>query len=271
MEKYVYYLRVSTNKQGDSGLGLSAQEKTCIDYINSKGGIICGKFVDVASGKDCSRVELWKAIEYCKANSCTLVVAKLDRLSRDAEFVFHVVNTGIDIYFCDLPVVNTMVLGIFASVAQYERELISKRTKDALAANKARGILSGTANSNYRIDEESKKQASRASARTRNRKVVESAEFACFCRILRKVIPILNENSTDEELFFLNWTKYRTSFVLTQYHKAEIKELMQEANRNNNKLFIGIDFTNANFYQYISSRVQATFNSISKYKEYKNL
>lgn len=140
-----------------------------------------------------------------------------------------------------------MVLGIFASVAQYERELISKRTKDALAANKARGILSGTANSNYRIDEESKKQASIASARTRNRKVVESAEFACFCRILRKVIPILNENSTDEELFFLNWTKYRTSFVLSQYHKAEIKELMQEANRNNNKLFIGIDFTNANF------------------------
>ena len=86
-----------------------------------------------------------------------------------------------------------MVLGIFASVAQYERELISKRTKDALAANKARGILSGTANSNYRIDEESKKQASRASARTRNRKVVESPEFACFCRILRKVIPMLNE------------------------------------------------------------------------------
>lgn len=78
MDKYVYYLRVSTNKQGDSGLGLSAQEKTCIDYINSKGGIICGKFVDVASGKDYSRVELWKAIEYCKANSCTLVVAKLD-------------------------------------------------------------------------------------------------------------------------------------------------------------------------------------------------
>ena len=74
---------------------------------------------------------------------------------------------GIEIYFCDLPVVNTMVLGIFASVAQYERELISKRTKDALAANKARGILSGTANSHYRIDEESKKQASIASARTR--------------------------------------------------------------------------------------------------------
>ncbi len=110
----------------------------------------------MASGKDCSRVELWKAIEYCKANSCTLVVAKLDRLSRNAEFVFHVVNTGIEIYFCDLPVVNTMILGIFASVAQYERELISKRTRDALAANKARGILSGTANSNYRIDEESK-------------------------------------------------------------------------------------------------------------------
>ncbi len=71
--------------------------------------------------------------------------------------------------------------------------------------------------------------------------------------------------------YSLNWTKYRTSFVLSRYHKAEIKELMQEANRNNNKLFIGIDFMNANFYQYISSRVQATFNSISKYKEYNNL
>ena len=82
---------------------------------------------------------MWDAISYCKENNTTLIIAKLDRLARDVEFTFKIVNTGIKIVFCDMPVVNSMILGVFASVAQYERELISQRTKAALDAKKRRG------------------------------------------------------------------------------------------------------------------------------------
>lgn len=138
-ENYVVYIRVSTKRQGDSGLGLEAQKDICEKYIKEQEGEPVATFKDVESGTHRDRPGLWQAIEFCKANKCCLVVAKLDRLARDVEFIFKVVNSGIKIHFCDMPMVNTMILGVFASVAQYERELISKRTKDALAAKRARG------------------------------------------------------------------------------------------------------------------------------------
>lgn len=138
-ENYVVYIRVSTKRQGDSGLGLEAQKDICEKYIKEQEGESVATFKDVESGTHRDRPGLWQAIEFCKANRCCLVVAKLDRLARDVEFIFKVVNSGIKIHFCDMPMVNTMILGVFASVAQYERELISKRTKDALAAKRARG------------------------------------------------------------------------------------------------------------------------------------
>lgn len=134
--RFVTYLRVSTKKQEASGLGLEAQRKMCMDYITSRGGEFVREFRDALSGKDTSRPGLWAAIDFCKANSCTLVIAKLDRLARNVEFTFRVINSGIQIYVCDLPILNTLVLGVFATVAQYERELISGRTKVALDAIK---------------------------------------------------------------------------------------------------------------------------------------
>lgn len=139
MSKYISYLRVSTQKQGAEGLGISAQRAMCEKFVRSKGGEIIKEFLDVESGKSRTRAELWRAIEYAKANNVPLVIAKLDRLARDVEFTFKVMNTGIEIHFCDMPVVNTMILGVFASVAQYEREMISARTKAAFDAKKARG------------------------------------------------------------------------------------------------------------------------------------
>lgn len=137
--QYISYLRVSTQKQGAEGLGISAQRSMCEQFVRSKGGEIVREFLDVESGKSRTRAELWQAIEYAKANNVPLVIAKLDRLARDVEFTFKVMNTGIEIHFTDMPVVNTMILGVFASVAQYERELISARTKAAFAAKAARG------------------------------------------------------------------------------------------------------------------------------------
>lgn len=139
-KKFCAYLRVSTRKQGASGLGLEAQEATCREYIKSQGvDKFERKFVDVESGTHRNRQGLWEAIDYCQQHDACLVVAKLDRLARDVEFTFKIMNTGIDIHFCDMPIVNTVVLGVFASVAQYERELISQRTKAALERKKKRG------------------------------------------------------------------------------------------------------------------------------------
>ena len=129
----VIYTRVSTTKQGASGLGMEAQMEICRQAVRNNGSTIVAEFSDVESGKSRTRTGLWSAIEHCTKNDCTLVIAKLDRLARDVEFTFKVVNTGVDIYFCDMPSVNTMILGVFASVAQYERELLSSRTKAALA------------------------------------------------------------------------------------------------------------------------------------------
>ena len=139
MSAFAIYCRVSTARQGASGLGMDAQKQMCINYIQSRNGVVDAEFADVESGKSRNRQGLWDAIGWCIKNNATLVIAKLDRLARDVEFTFKVINSGVQIHFCDMPAVNTMILGVFASVAQYERELISSRTKSALQAKKMRG------------------------------------------------------------------------------------------------------------------------------------
>lgn len=138
MNTFTAYLRVSTQKQNDSHLGLDSQLNICKNYADSVNGTIVNVFQDVESGKSRTRKGLWEAIEYCKANGTMLLIAKLDRLARDVEFTFKVINTGIDIHFVDMPVINTMILGVFSAVAQYERELISTRTKQGLDAKRKR-------------------------------------------------------------------------------------------------------------------------------------
>lgn len=143
MKKYAIYIRVSTQKQGVSGLGLESQKKICEDYVQSVKGEVIAEFKDVESGKHRDRPGLIDAVNFCKANKCTLLLATLSRLARDVEFTFKIVNSGIDIHFVDMPEMNTLTLGIFATVAQYERELTSERTKKALKAKKDRGFKLG--------------------------------------------------------------------------------------------------------------------------------
>jgi DNA invertase Pin-like site-specific DNA recombinase len=140
MRKYIAYYRVSTSKQGNSGLGLEAQKNEVMRYTN---GNILHEFTDVASGKKSTRPELENAIAMAKSENAVLIFAKLDRLSRDVEFIFSIRNAGIEIVCCDLPDLNTLTIGIFATMAQYERELISERTKKALAVKKAQGVKLG--------------------------------------------------------------------------------------------------------------------------------
>ncbi len=136
MMKYVAYYRVSTKAQGASGLGLEAQN-TCVECrIDSIGGELVGEFTDIESGKRDDRPQLKAALEVCKREGATLIIAKLDRLSRSASFIMALRDSGVKIEACDLPDFNTLTLGIFASFAQYERDKIAERTKAALAAKK---------------------------------------------------------------------------------------------------------------------------------------
>jgi DNA invertase Pin-like site-specific DNA recombinase len=142
--RFVSYLRVSTDRQGKSGLGVEAQRAAVLAFLNGGAWTLLHEFVEVESGKtDDHRPELHKALEHCKLTGATLIVAKLDRLSRDAAFLLNLSKSGVDVRACDIPEANTMMFGIMAVFAQHERELISKRTKDALAASKARGTKLG--------------------------------------------------------------------------------------------------------------------------------
>lgn len=145
MTNYVTYFRVSTQKQGASGLGLDAQRETVSRFVASNDGAIIGEFTEVESGKNSEREELEKAIALARAKGATLLVAKLDRLSRDVKFIFELRESGAKFIACDLPEFNTLTLGIFAAFAQYEREIISARTKDGLAQAKKRGVKLGNA------------------------------------------------------------------------------------------------------------------------------
>lgn len=144
MTRAVAYYRVSTDKQGRSGLGMEAQQAAVEALCKARAWeIIAPPFQEVESGKRDDRPELLKAIERCRQTGATLVVAKLDRLSRNVAFLATLQDSGIKFVAADMPEANELTVHIMAAVAQAERKMISQRTKDALAAVKARGTRLG--------------------------------------------------------------------------------------------------------------------------------
>ena len=144
--KIVSYLRVSTRQQGISGLGLQAQRAAIEAYAAQRSGKVIETFTEVESGKLNSRPELLKALHLAKVTGATLVIAKLDRLSRNAAFLLTLRDSGVRFIAADMPDANDLTVGIMALVAQQEREAISRRTTEALAAAKARGVRLGNPN-----------------------------------------------------------------------------------------------------------------------------
>jgi DNA invertase Pin-like site-specific DNA recombinase len=139
MAAFIGYLRVSTKQQGDSGLGLEAQRAALESYVRQAKGTLITVYVEVESGKRADRPELAKAIAHAKRSKATLTVAKLDRLSRNVEFLARVMNSGCEFAAADMPSANRFMLHVMAAVAEHEAKAISERTKAALAAFKARG------------------------------------------------------------------------------------------------------------------------------------
>lgn len=136
---FIAYYRVSTAKQGASGLGLDAQREAVRAFLNGGSWTLAAEFTEVESGKRNDRPELTKALQACRVYGAKLVIAKLDRLSRDAHFLLGLEKAGVDFVAADMPMANRLTVGIMAMVADEERRMISARTKAALAAAKARG------------------------------------------------------------------------------------------------------------------------------------
>jgi DNA invertase Pin-like site-specific DNA recombinase len=144
--RFVAYERVSTARQGASGLGLEAQRHTIEAFTATRGASLIGRFTEVESGRKSDRPELGKALDLARLTGATLIIAKLDRLSRNAAFLLTLRDSGVRFLACDMPEANDLTVGIMALVAQAEREVISRRTKEALAVAKARGVKLGNPN-----------------------------------------------------------------------------------------------------------------------------
>lgn len=178
MSKFIAYYRVSTQKQGRSGLGLEAQRSAVEQFINAGGGEIIDTFTEIMSGRISDRPQLEAALRKCRLTGSTLLVAKLDRLSRSASFLLRLRDSGVDFVCADMPEANRLTVGIMANMAEYEAEMISLRTKAAMTAAKERGVKMG----NPRLDEvrptdtTAARRAHQRAAQARNAELMEIIE-----------------------------------------------------------------------------------------------
>lgn len=167
MKKIISYIRVSTQKQGQSGLGLEAQQKAVQQYLAEQGCELVAEFVEVESGKktDKQRPELAKSLEACKKHKAVLVVAKLDRLARNVHFISGLMESKVKFVCLDMPEANELTLHVMAAFAEHEAKRISERTKAALAVAKERGVKLGTAGAgNLQPNIEARQQKAKAFA-----------------------------------------------------------------------------------------------------------
>lgn len=146
-QQVVTYYRVSTARQGISGLGLDAQKQSVERYRSEHAKTVLAEFVEIETGKGANalerRPELRRALELCKKSGATLLIAKLDRLARNVHFVSGLIETGVDFTAVDIPAANKVMIQIHAVMSEWERDQISERTKAALGAAKARGVVLG--------------------------------------------------------------------------------------------------------------------------------
>ena len=220
-EKYVAYLRVSTQKQGFSGLGLEAQKEIIKNYLHTK--IPIAEFTEVESGRKTDRPKLKDALALCRTTGATLIVAKLDRLARNVSFLSNLLESDVDIVFCDFPQANKMVLHILAAISQYEAELTASRTKAALQAKKARGEKLG--NPEHLMDKH--EQAIAKSNQTNSDKAKNNPNNKRAVAFLK--VMISQDKSLQEMTNILN----NEGFVIAQgcrFGPATVKRLIKRYN-----------------------------------------
>lgn len=177
--RLIAYYRVSTARQGRSGLGLEAQREAVAQHVRTVGAAgLVAEYREIETGKRDARPQLAAALAACRALGCILVIAKLDRLSRNAAFLINLESSGVEFVAADMPHANQLTIHLMAVLAQHERELISKRTTEALAAAKARGVLLGGARNPGGYAASARAAAAAKSARAR----AWAADVAPFLR-----------------------------------------------------------------------------------------
>jgi DNA invertase Pin-like site-specific DNA recombinase len=198
--KFVAYYRVSTARQGASGLGLEAQQTAVAGYLNGGRWKMVGEFTEVESGKRSDRPELAKALSLCRIHGATLVVAKLDRLSRNVAFTAALMESSVEFTAVDFPMANRLTIHILAAVAEHEAGMISARTKAALGACRARGVVLGGDRGNIAAEAHKGAQASAVvrseAASKRAADLLPAIRYAQSngASSLRDIAAILNES-----------------------------------------------------------------------------
>lgn len=140
---FISYLRVSTDRQGASGLGIEAQREAVERYVASVGGTLLSENVEVETGRSATRPILLQSIALCRKHRAVLLIARLDRLARSVSFIASLIDSGVEFVAADNPAANKLVVHMMAAFAEFERDQIAARTKAALAAAKARGVVLG--------------------------------------------------------------------------------------------------------------------------------
>lgn len=219
--QYVAYLRVSTQKQGYSGLGIEAQREIIQKYLHDRTPI--AEYVEIESGRKKDRPKLKEALMLCRKTEAVLIVAKLDRLARNVSFLSNLLENDVEIVFCDFPQANKMMLHILSAISQYEAELIAARTRSALQAKKVRGFKLG--NPEHLMDKHG--QAIQNSIKTCKRKADNNPNNTRAVAMLRTLI---RENHTLKEMAdILN----REGFVTSQgcsFSKSTVYKLIRRYN-----------------------------------------
>ena len=199
--KYISYLRVSTAKQGESGLGIEAQRAAVETWLNGGNWQLIEEVVEIESGRSHrNRPALAQALDACRRYGAKLIISRLDRLSRDPVFLLSLRDAGIDFVAVDLPSANRMTIGVMALVAEQEREAISQRTRAALAAAKARGVQLGNPRpETARFHDRTLAAAAGAKGRATAQQVAD--RFAELVRpLLQKELARLSANAAALEL-----------------------------------------------------------------------
>lgn len=224
-QKFVAYFRVSSKKQGIKKLSLDSQKKQIENYCKGK-GVVIESFTEVESGKKDKRIELDKAIQCCKDENAILVIAKLDRLSRNLTFISSLMDSNLEFICCDMPTATKFTIHIFAALAQQEHHFISTRTKEALAEKKARGEKLGTPKN---LDEDAKQKG--LSVRTQN---------ADNHIATRQALYVIQQEKEKDKTYqqianILNDLEYKTrrgkSFSASTVHRIYTRFLKQEQSK----------------------------------------
>jgi DNA invertase Pin-like site-specific DNA recombinase len=214
--KLVAYVRVSTEKQGASGLGLEGQQDAIDAYARQSGGTVIAKFLEVESGKRSDRPELARAIAHARRAKAVLVVAKLDRLARNVAFLSRLLEAGVEFVACDNPSANRLTIHILAAVAEAEAKAISERTKAALAAAKRRGIALGSARAGHW---EGKEERRRQGA-MKGTKVAAAARKTTASEAYSDLLPTIQEHRAAGASFATIAEKLNKEGCTTRQGKA---------------------------------------------------